>query len=132
MKNGLSAPADVTFELAQHGVRASRDQVTLVGDQVFGRRAQDYGRRRLYTRQQVDDLVVLLAVTQGTPNTNRSMVLELMDDPSVVIEPLQEKAREAQGRVEDARAAIEKYWATENLDARVVAMKRIAALAATT
>ena len=74
------SPTDVAFMLAQRGIRASRDRIARMADQLYGRESNQVGRHRRFSPSQVDELGAAFLLVEG--GVTRGEAARMLQDPA--------------------------------------------------
>ena len=92
------SPTDVAYLLAQRGIRASRDRIARMGNQLYGRTSEQYGQHRRFAATQVDELAAAFLLTDA--GLSREDAARMVQDPDEAANQIQ---AEADTRIEALR-----------------------------
>ena len=85
------SPTDVAFILAQRGIRASRDRIARMADELYGRDTDEVGRHRRFADCQVDELAAAFLLVEG--GVSREAAAVMLRDPAAAAKRIMAEAR---------------------------------------
>ena len=84
------SPTDVAFLLAQRGIRASRDRIARMADQLYRRDTEEVGRHRRFSQSQVDELAAAFLLIEG--GASREDAALMLQDPAAAAHQIRAEA----------------------------------------
>ncbi len=103
----MLSPTDVAFLLAQQGIRASRDRIARMADEMYGRDSEEVGRHRRFSHSQVDELAAAFLLIEG--GASREDAARMLRDPAAAAHKIRAEADariEALQRIQDLPEAM--------------------------
>ena len=101
------SPTDVAFMLAQRGIRASRDRIARMADELYGREDGEIGRHRRFSTAQVDELAAAFLLIEG--GASREDAARMLADPVAAAQRIKAEAEariKALRRIQDMTEAL--------------------------
>lgn len=109
--------------LALDGIKACRERVTQLADDLFGRDPATRGTTRRITVEQMGVLSEAFALIDG--GLPRQTVVSLFQDPGRVVTELSAALAEARDTVTQVQEAVGQFQAASSLEERGAAVRRV-------